>query len=43
LLADGSDSLVTGARLGHSWHFSVEQFDVQDYGGFIRYGRRIGR
>lgn len=42
LLASQTDSIVAGARLGHTWNFSVEQFDVQDYGGYVRYGRRIG-
>ncbi len=42
LLASQTDSVVAGARLGQTWDFSVEQFDVQDYGGYVRYGRRIG-
>ncbi len=42
LLASQTDSIVAGARLGQTWNFSVEQFDVQDYGGYVRYGRRIG-
>lgn len=42
LLASQTDTIVAGARLGQTWNFSIEQFDVQDYGGYVRYGRQIG-
>jgi len=40
-ISDGTDTLTVGARLGHSWHFAVEQFDFQDYGAYVRYARRL--
>ncbi len=40
-LATERHALTLGARLGHSWHFSVEEFDYQDYGAYLRYARRL--
>lgn len=42
-IADEADTLAVGVRLGHAWNFSVEQFNYQDYGAYVRYARRIGR
>lgn len=40
-IANERDTVAVGARLGHSWHFSVEDFNHQDYGGYIRWTRRL--
>ncbi len=40
-IADEKETLAFGARLGHSWHFSVERFNFQDYGGYVRYARTL--
>lgn len=37
-----TDMLVAGTRIGHAWHFAVNEFDLQDYGAYISYSRRIG-
>ncbi|MFQ5489201.1 MAG: hypothetical protein ACE5GE_00655 [Phycisphaerae bacterium] len=42
-LADREQTLTFGARLSHSWHFGIEQFNFQDYGGYLRYAHRLGR
>lgn len=42
-IATDNQTLVFGGRLGHTWHFAVEQFDYQDYGSSIRYARRFDR
>ena len=42
-IASPTDTLAFGARLDHTWHFAVEEFDYQDYGAYLRYARRIGR
>jgi len=41
-IATEEHALVLGGRLGHTWHFAVEQFDYQDYGNSIRYARKLG-
>jgi tetratricopeptide (TPR) repeat protein len=41
-LANQQETLALGLRLGHTWHFSVEEFNYQDYGAYIRYARRLG-
>jgi len=41
-VATEDHALVLGGRLGHTWHFAVEQFDYQDYGSSIRYAHRLG-
>ncbi len=41
-IATAEETLSAGARLGHSWHFSIEEFDLQEYGGYVRYARRLG-
>ena len=38
-IANQEETVTVGARLGHSWHFGVEQFNFQDYGGYVRYAR----
>lgn len=40
-VADSQQTLEFGLRLGHTWHFSVEQFNYQDYGGHVRYVRQL--
>ncbi len=42
-VADRHQTLAVGVRVGHSWHFAIEQFDYQDYGGYLSYTRRLGR
>jgi len=42
-VATEDQALVLSGRLGHTWHFAVEQFDYQDYGSSIRYARRLER
>ena len=34
--------LSVAARLGHTWHFEIDDFDTQDYGGAIRYAHWFG-
>ncbi len=41
-IADETQTLALGTRLAHSWHCSVEQFNYQDYGTYLRYARRFG-
>lgn len=41
-IANATDKLTIGARLAHSWHFSVEQFNFQDYGATVHYERKLG-
>jgi len=38
-VATEREALTVGARLADTWHFSVESFDLQDYGGYVRYAR----
>jgi hypothetical protein len=40
-VATEREALAVGVRLGHTWHFSIEQFDYQDYGGTLRYSRKL--
>ncbi len=40
-ISDGQQRLEVSARLAHSWHFSVEEFDYQNYGASIDYARRL--
>ena len=40
-VADSQQKLTFGVRTGHAWHFSIESFNYQDYGGFVRYARRL--
>ncbi len=40
-IATSENHLSFGARLGHAWHFDIDEFDYQDYGGSVRYARRI--
>ncbi len=35
------ESVTVGLRLADSWHFSVEEFNYQDYGGYVRYSRKL--
>ncbi len=41
-IATEDHDLRIGARLGHAWHFEIDEFDYQDYGGSIRYARWLG-
>ena len=41
ILSDRDQTLAAGLRLGQAWHFSVDEFDFQDYGGYARYTRRL--
>jgi hypothetical protein len=40
-IADEKQRLEVAARVANSWHFAVEQFDFGDYGGGVRYVRRL--
>lgn len=40
-IADSQQKLTIGVRTGQTWHFSIESFDYQDYGGYVRYARRL--
>ena len=42
-VADATDMLVVGTRLAQIWHFSIEEYDEQDYGTYVRYAHRIDR
>ncbi len=33
--------LATGVRLAHSWHFDIDEYNLQDYGAYVRYARRL--
>jgi hypothetical protein len=35
------DAVAVGLRLNHTWHFSIEEFNYQQYGGYVRYTRRL--
>jgi hypothetical protein len=41
-LKTADETLALGTRLAHSWHFAIEEFDYQDYGGYLRYSRFLG-
>lgn len=41
-ISDGEQRLEFSTRLNHNWHFSVEEFDFQDYGASIDYSHRLG-
>jgi tetratricopeptide (TPR) repeat protein len=41
-VATEEETFTMAVRLGHSWHFAVEQFNFQDYGASFRYARRFG-
>jgi tetratricopeptide (TPR) repeat protein len=40
-VATDTETLVVGTRLSSVWHFSVQEFNWQDYAANIRYGRRL--
>ena len=40
-IADADQTLTVGARLGHSRQYSVESFNFQAYGGYVRYTRSL--
>ena len=40
-IADETHTLAFGVRTEQSWHFLVDTFDFQDYGGYLRYARRL--
>lgn len=42
-IATAEHVLTTGVRLAHSWHFAVEQFNLQDYGAYVRYARKLSK
>lgn len=42
-IADAEQTLTLGTRLAHAWHFSVTDFNFQDYGATVAYARRFGR
>ena len=40
-VATAQQALTFGTRLSHSWHFSIEEYNLQDYGAYVRYARRL--
>ncbi|MCZ6772110.1 MAG: hypothetical protein O7G83_09020 [Proteobacteria bacterium] len=40
-VSNALERLEFKTRLNHSWHFSIEDFDVQDYGMSVRYTRKL--
>jgi len=40
-IADANQTLAISARLAHSWHFDIEEFNYQDYGMTVQYTRRL--
>jgi hypothetical protein len=40
-VSNGFHTFAVGTRLAHSWHFDIDSFDVQSYGGYLRYTRRF--
>ncbi len=40
-ISDETHTLTINARIAHTWNFSVEQFNDQDYGLTIRYSRHL--
>lgn len=34
-------ALTLGARLNNAWHCSIQEFNFQDYGGYIRFTQRL--
>ncbi|MBN1492439.1 MAG: hypothetical protein JXA69_21180 [Phycisphaerae bacterium] len=40
-LATEDHALSLAARVGHSWHCEVDEFNYQDYGAGLRYARRV--
>lgn len=40
-IANDRESLAVGMRIGQTWHFSIGEFNYQDYGASIRYTRRL--
>jgi len=40
-IADETHTFAVGVRTEQSWHFSIDEFDYQDYGGYLLYARRI--
>lgn len=42
-IADANHALTFGVRTGQSWHFDIDTFDFQDYGGYVRYVRRLAQ
>lgn len=41
-IADERETLSLGVRIADAWHFSIEQFNDQDYGATLRYVRSLG-
>jgi len=41
-LMDSRRSLTFGVAAVHSWHFRIDEFDVQDYTGFVNYEHALG-
>ncbi len=41
-IADQRQALTAGTRIRTAWHFSVEQFNYQGYGSYLRYTRYLG-
>ncbi len=40
-IANETETLTFAARFAHSWHFSITEFNYQDYGATIRYKRKL--
>lgn len=40
-IADATQALAFSTRLGHSWHFDIEEFNYQNYGMTVQYVRRV--
>jgi hypothetical protein len=40
-IANETHILAIGVRTDQSWHYLVDEFDFQDYGGYLRYARRL--
>lgn len=40
-IEDGRNSLTLGLHAAHSWYFQIDEFDDQEYGGYVRYSRRL--
>lgn len=41
-IAGRDESFTIGVRVADAWHFSIEDFNDQDYGATLRYAHRIG-
>ncbi len=40
-IANERETLAVDLRIGETWHFSIGEFNYQDYGASIRYTRRL--